>query len=248
MTAKRLLALAAAAMVLGACADSPKPRVDSSIASDPASEVLERVGSPRLVALTADGNEVRVHGVASDGEAELTRTLWYENLAAAAYGQLTSGDVASRTVVDNAGKVLVVEEDPLSVNGSDAFAPTSETENDIAAILAPSANSLGVEVTSIEYVNLFGGTAEVVIEPKDSKGFIAEAGSKIPILLGRLVDDQRPYLVTVVGVGGQPQFIIGYTPGVGGDGQGLGWVAPEFETNAIWGMPVDSDLFDDGGG
>lgn len=247
MMKKKLATLAAVAVVLGACADRPSVSPAGSSpqgGSDPAAEVLERLGSSRVESLSAEENVVLIQGSASDGEADLTRTLWYENVAASAYAQLVSVDVASRTVTSDAGKVLAVEEDPVAAGSQDAFAPTSDSEADIAAVIEPGAKSVGVVVVSIEYVDLFGGIAEVVVQPKDVETFISGAGSDLPILLDRLATRQRPYLVTVVDADQVPRFVIGYTPGLGGDGQGVAWVTPGMETDAIWGIPVTSDQFE----
>jgi len=248
MRKTKLVAFAAVALVLGACAERPSVPLagSSTLGSDPAAEVLERLGSSRVDALSAADNVVLIQGSASDGEGDLARTMWYENVAAAAYAQLVSVNVASRTVTNDAGKVLAVEEDPVAAGSQDAFAPTSDTEADIAAVIEPGAKSVGVDVVSIEYVNLFGGIAEVVVQPQDVKTFISGAGGDLPILLDRLATGQRPYLVTVVDADQVPRFVIGYTPGLGGDGLGLAWVTPGMETDAIWGVPVTSDQFEGG--
>lgn len=239
MTKRKWASLAAVAVILSACAQRPSaPLDDAGKSSDPAAEVLKRIGSPRLDTLSADGGVASVGGRASDGEADLTRTLWYENIAAAAFAQLVAVDVATRSVSDYAGNVLGTEQDPVSAASQDAFAPTNDTVDGIAVVIAPGAEKLGVKVVSIQYVDLFGGIAEVVVQPSDVESFVASAGLNVPILLDRLAQDQRPYLLTVVDANQVPQFVLGYTPGVGGDGQGLAWVTPGLKTDAIWGIPV----------
>lgn len=206
-------------------------------------------GRVRSSATADQGSRASITGsasMASDGNADLTRTLWYEDIAASAYAQLVAVDTASRAILDDNGDVLGEEQDPLVHITQDAFAQPSETEESIAAVIEAGAKSLGVDVIDIDYVNLFGGIAEVVVEPDDVKGFVSKAGSNVPILLDRLAQDQRPYLVTVVDAEQTPQFVIGYAPGVGGDGQGLAWVTPGLPTDAILGIPVTSDEFEDG--
>jgi hypothetical protein len=243
MRKRNLATFAVIALVLGACAEGPSGSLadSSSQSSDAAAKVLERLGSSRVEVLRASDNVVYIQGSASNGEADLTRTLWYESIAATAYAQLVPVNVASRTVMGEAGKVLAVEEDPVAEGSQDAFAPTSDTAAEIAAVIEAGAKSLGVDVVSVEYVGLFGGIAEIVVEPGDVKRFISEAGSNVPILLDRLAKAQRPYLVIVVDADQNPQFVVGYAPGLGGDGQGLAWVTPGMETDAIWAMPVPSD-------
>ncbi|CAN5774652.1 hypothetical protein BH18ACT17_BH18ACT17_13150 [soil metagenome] len=248
MRKKKLAALAVIAAVLVACAEHPSvPLADSGTPSpDPAAEILERLGSSRVQTLSSAENVVQVEGSASDDEADLTRTLWYEAIAAAAYAQLVPVRVASRTVMGDAGTILALEEDPVAVGSQDAVAPSGDTEEDIGTVLESGAKSVGVDVVGIAYVDLFGGVAEVVIEPGDAKRFVSEAGSNVPILLDRLATQQHPYLVTVVDADQHPLLVIGYTPGLGGDGQGLAWDAPAIETDAIWGVPVTPEQFEGG--
>jgi hypothetical protein len=43
-------------------------------------------------------------------------------------------------------------------------------------------------------------------------------------------------LVTIVDGKGKPMLVLGYTPAVGGGtGQGIGWQAPQANSDAIWG-------------
>jgi hypothetical protein len=98
------------------------------------------------------------------------------------------------------------------------------------------AHARGARLLSSHFIRLFGGTAELVIQPNDPAGFVASAGANVSALLGDLQAKERPYLVTVVDSKGTPLLVLGYTPRVGGTiGQGIGWQAPEASSDAIWG-------------
>jgi hypothetical protein len=233
------VAVTLVATVAVSCANPLVTPSDSpSGTPDPAEDILARIGSARLESLSSTGTVVNIVGYASGVGADATRTLWYENVAAAAYAQVASVDQANRQVVDASGTVLDAEVDPVAADVQDAFAPLSMSSDDIANAVAPGAKELAVQVVSIEYIELYGGIGEIVIEPGDVIAFIASAGANIPILMKQLVQDQRPYLVTVVNADQEPQLVIGYTPGVGAAGQGLGWVAPDVKTDAIVGSAV----------
>lgn len=238
---KTLAAMTLILTGLMACAETDGPAARSSITSTPVDEVLERIASPRLASLDASGSVATVSGFASDRGADLTRTLWYEDIAAVASAQLVPVSMASRTVIGSNGQVLTTEEDPVSAGSRDALGPSHLTEADIWSIIRPSAKLVGANVVTLEYVDLFGGTAEIVVQPGEVDAFVADAGSRLTTLLDRLADNQHPYLVTVVDAAHEPQLVIGYVPGIGGDGQGLAWVKPGLETNAIFGMLTPSD-------
>lgn len=230
-----------AATVVVACASSPAgtPLGTPSTTPDPVSDILARIGSPRLSDMTASGTTANVFGSASDAGAEATRTLWYENIAAAAFAQQVAIDQANREIVDDSGEVLMTELDPVTVGSQDAFAPLNVSADDIANAIASGAEALDAQVVSIEYVELFGGIAEIVIQPASMDAFIGSASTNIPTLLGDLAtQEQRPYLVTVVNSDQSPLLVVGYTPAIGATGQGIAWADPDVTTDAIWGAPI----------
>ena len=204
---------------------------------DPAADVLARIGSPRVTALSAVGGTAAVQGAASAAGAETARSLWYQTLAGAAFAQRVVGASAiSRRVVDTSGAVLAEETDRVGAVGQDAFAPLERSVTDILQATRSRAQALDAQVVSAHFIRLFGGTAELVVQPSDPTAFVASAGSKVASLLGDLGRDQRPYLVTVVDSVGRPLLVLGFTPGVGGTmGQGIGWQAPDVDSDAIWG-------------
>lgn len=207
---------------------------------DPAADILGRIGSPRVTGLSAVGETARVEGAAATPGAESTRSLWYQTLAGAALAQKLGANAVSRRVVDASGAVLAEETDSVGAGGPDAFVPLERSAADIVQGTRTRVRSLGARLVSTHFVRLFGGTAELVIQPDDPSTFVASAGSSLAILLGDLAQNQRPYLVTVVDAAGKPILVLGYTPSVGGTiGQGLGWQADDVDSDAIWGI-VDS--------
>lgn len=203
---------------------------------DPAADVLARIGSSRVSALGAVGGTATVQGAASGAGGESARSLWYQTLAGAAFAQKVGANAISRRVMDASGAVLAEETDSVGAGGPDAFAPLERSAADIAQGARARAQSLGARLVSAHFVRLFGGTAELVIQPNDPATFVASAGSSVASLLGDLGQSQRPYLVTIVDAAGRPLLVLGYTPSVGGSiGQGIGWQAAEVDSDAIWG-------------
>ena len=206
--------------------------------ADPAAEVLARVGSPRLAGIDLSGSTARVTGNASGAGGEATRTLWYQTLAGAAYAQKVVADRLSRQAIDDSGAVVEQAEDAVAAGAPNAFAPATVSGADIARAVQARAAGIGVRVLSTHYIPLFGGTAEIVVQPLDEASFIASSSERIGALLGDLAQNQRPYLVTVVDRGQAPRLVVGYTPNVGGGtGQGIAWQAPGVHSTAIWGDP-----------
>lgn len=204
--------------------------------SDPAADVLARIGSSRVTAINATGNTASVQGTASDSGAEGARSLWYETLAGAAYAQTVGLSSITRRVIDPSGGLLTEETDVIGTGGPEAFAPLDRTAANLERDVRARAESAGARVRSSHFIRLYGGVAELVIQPNDPAGFVAAAGTNVAAVLADLADDQRPYLVTIVDAQGRALLVVGYTPTVGGGlGQGIGWKAPEVDTDAVWG-------------
>lgn len=203
---------------------------------DPAAEVLARIGSSRLAAISAGPGTAIVEARASEAGADSARSLWYGTIAGAAIAQSAGSSSVSRRVVDVNGTVLAEENDAVATGGPDAFRPLDRSAADVVRAVRARAESLGARLLSAHYVRLFGGTAELVVQPDDPAAFVASGGANLAALLGDLGDNQRPYLVTVVDRNGEPLLVLGYTPAVGGGiGQGIGWQAPQAASDAIWG-------------
>jgi hypothetical protein len=204
--------------------------------ADPESDVLDRIGSPRLESAVATGEAVVVEARAADGEAEGARSLWYGTVAAAALAQRTGSKAVTRRVRDAAGAVLSEETDAFAGGGPGAFAPLDRSAADLLQSARARARSAGARLLSAHYVRLYGGTAELVVQPDDPESFLRSAGANVATVLGDVARDHRPYLVTVVDGSGRPLLVLGYTPAVGGGtGQGIGWQAPDASSDAIWG-------------
>jgi hypothetical protein len=229
------------------CASAPASvRDEPSAEPGSAADILARIDSSRLGELSASDNLAIVVGTASSVDGDATRTLWYESIAAAALAQTVPVDLAQRQVLDESGNILETEEDPVTTSEQDAFAQLNLSADEIAGVVAPGAKAMDVQVVSIEYIELFGGIAEIVVLPGDVAAFVASAGTNIPVLLDRLIDGHQPYLVTVVDGKQDPQLVLGWTPGIGGDGQGIGWVSPDLETDSIWGQPPSTQAEEEG--
>lgn len=208
---------------------------------DPSADVLARIGSPRLVAGSAAGGNANVEASASEAGADSARSLWYATLASAAIAQKGGASAVSRRVVDPAGTVLAEETDAVNTGDPDAFGPLDRSAADVVQATRARAHALGARLVSAHYIRLFGGTAELVVQPNDPAAFVASAGTNVTALLGDLQTDHRPYLVTIVDGSGSPLLVLGYTPRIGGTiGQGIGWQAPETNSDAIWGAPNPS--------
>jgi hypothetical protein len=210
-------------------------------ASNPAADVLSRIASSRLTAATVAGGTVSIEARASERGADSSRSLWYATLAGAALAQNAGATSVSRHVLDSTGAQLDTETDAVANGGPSAFGPTDRSAADVVADARARAESVGARLVSAHYIRLYGGTAELVVRPADPLGFVRSGGANVGALLGDLASNQRPYLVTVVDGQSKPILVLGFTPAVGGSiGQGIGWNAPQAETDAIWGAAKPS--------
>jgi len=244
-TLKTKVFVAAAAVALGmvtltvtmVSASSPpasSPSADLGASSD--NPVLAAVDSSRLATLDSGPDGVRVTGTASKSGDDETRTFWYESLAGAAYAQEVKADTVNTVILDASGATLDSETAPLNSAGSDAFPSAVMTESDLTTMVQKGAASVDAQVVDIHYIPLFGGTAEIVLQPSDVKDFVANASIKSPSVLGTLARQGEPYLLTVVDAQGNVQMVLGYTPTIGeGLGEGIAWLPPGVQSDAVWG-------------
>ncbi|HEY7017111.1 MAG TPA: hypothetical protein VH297_01470 [Gaiellaceae bacterium] len=125
-----------------------------------------------------------------------------------------------------------------SVERADAV-PVTLSEGDLDAALDESAAAAGVTLVRTHYLPLEGGTAELVVEPRQPIQFAESAASKVGPVLGPLGRDQRPYLVTVVDEQHRPLLVLGWTSGEGGTtGEGVAWQVDGIHSSAIIGQPL----------
>jgi hypothetical protein len=201
-----------------------------------------RVGTsatnPRVSSIDLQGDRVVVNGVATAPGADVTRTLWHASVEGAAYAKQHGATTLTRRVLNASGHVLSVETDPVHAASPAADAPLTLSESDIARGAQERAAPLHARVVAVHYLPLFGGTAELVVRPDDPASFVQTVGATATTLLGPVGRDHGPFLITVLDATGEPLFVLGYTPGVGGDGQGIAWEAPGVHSDAIFGRPV----------
>lgn len=205
-------------------------------------KVPAEASSPRVNSIDLRGQSVVVTGVATRPGAEVTRTLWYETVEGAGFAAEHDGATTlTRRVLDGSGKLLSSETDPVQTGDPEAHAPVRLSEADVTRGAQARAAALGVTIVATHYVPLFGGTAELVVQPSDPTSFAQTAGAATAKLLGPLAHDNGAYLITIVDATQTPLLVLGYTPGVGGGtGQGIGWQAPDVHSDAIWGPHVAS--------
>jgi hypothetical protein len=205
----------------------------SAGAADPvADRILNAIDSSRVTGLETKGSTAVVTGEASTSQGDVARTDWYETFAGAAYAQTNSLGNVERIVQDASGSTLEDETDPATRSKHDPFEPLSLSADDIRSSAEQAAQRLGATVTEVHYIALYGGTAEIVVQPDDPTAFVASACTNE--LLGGLGQDSQPYLLTVVDSSGDPQLVLGFVPGLGGsNGQGMAWVAPGLKSCAV---------------
>lgn len=120
--------------------------------------------------------------------------------------------------------------------------PVTLGESELEAALEDSAAAAGVTLVRTHYLPLLGGTAELVVQPRDPVRFAEEAGAHLATVVGPLGHDNRPYLVTVVDAQGRALLVLGWTPDLGGGlGEGVGWQAPGIRSSAIVGQVETRD-------
>ncbi len=244
------IAIIGVAILTGSCADADSSPAAANLTgspsqpSDTSARILEAVDSPRLTRVDVKGPIAEVTGQAALTPGDASRTLWYATVAGTALAQAQGLESIERIVLDPSGSELDSERDPLTALTNDAgpFAPLTLSSSDIQSQVDSEAASLGVTILDVHYVALYGGTAEIVVQPNDVVKFVGSAGSDVNTLLGSLGQDRHPYLVTIVDGEGAPQLLLSFVAGIGGtNGQGMAWAAPGVQTDAILGMPqVDS--------
>jgi hypothetical protein len=162
--------------------------------------------------------------------------MWYETVEGAALADQAGATRLTRRVIDSSGRVLADETDPVDPSNPAANAPLTLTKDDIARVAQDHANDLDARVVETRYVPLFGGTAELVVQPANPTGFAESVGTLGAKLISPLALDHRPYLLTIVDSTEAPLLVLGFTPGVGGGtGQGVAWQAPGLQSGAVWG-------------
>ena len=208
------------------------------VESDPALEILERIGSPRVLTLDLVGDTAMVTGRTPARGGEQARTRWYQTIAGAAYSQKVGATRLSRRVLSATGALIEESEDAVHTVTSDRdwFGPVIWSAPDIAREVGSRAPTVGARVLHTNHIPLFGGIAEIVLQVDDEVEFMAESGQRLAIILGELSRNNRPYLVTVVDSGLEPRLVLGFTPSVGGTiGNGIGWQASGVDSNSIYG-------------
>jgi hypothetical protein len=228
-----ILALGIVGAAASSSAENSSAKSASATASsDPATQILNAIDSPRVVSLKTQDGTAEAIGQATSSQGDAARSMWYTTVAGSAFAEQVGVRQMSFTVVDSSsGTTLENDRDFVSLNQVDPFEKITLSASDVDNLVNQQAQSLGVKVISIHYVGLYGGGAEIVVQP-DDPGVVP--GSFINALLGPLAAQNRPNLVTVVDANGAPQLVIGWAPGVGGwDSQGMEWVAPGVQTDTV---------------
>jgi hypothetical protein len=184
------------------------------------------------------GQSVVVTGVAAGPGADVTRALWYEGVEGAANALDAGATTLTREVTDESGNALRTQTDPVKAVSPDPHAPLTLSGAEITRGTQQRAASLDATVVATHYVPLFGGTAEVVVQPNDPVSFAETASTKINTVLGPLGRDNGAYLVTIVDSTQAPLLVLGWVPGVGGTGQGMVWEAPNIRSDTVIGRPL----------
>jgi hypothetical protein len=120
--------------------------------------------------------------------------------------------------------------------------PVALNERELEAALEDGAAAAGVALVRTHYLPLLGGTAEIVVQPRDPVLFAQEAGAHVATVIGPLGHDNRPYLITVIDAKQSPLLVLGWTPDLGGGlGEGVVWQAPGIRSSAIVGQVETRD-------
>src|SRR3990170_7019974 len=173
------LAVVAVAALMGSCAE-PGPPSAAGGSTDAAAQttgtpakILQAVDSPRLSSVDAVGSTAEVTGEASTSPGDATRTLWYATVAGAALAHVDGLDKVERRVLDASGSTLDRETDPVALTKEmDPFAPLTLSSSEIRSQVDTAAASIDAKVVDVHYVALFGGAAEVVVQPDDVAKFV----------------------------------------------------------------------------
>lgn len=227
-------------LVLGGGAMAALHSNSASSTDDLSSRILSSVGSTRVQSLTESDGIAKVSGTASTQGGDAARTLWYELMAGSALAETDKLQAVASNVVDSKGGTLYSSTDDAFQAQNLSADPLSSSENtssEIEALVSKEAPGLGLEVIGVNYVALYGGTAEVVVHAKDMQAFDDSAMSALASLVRPFAQESRPYLVTFVDDQGAPQLVVGHVAGIGSEtGQGVSWQAPG--VNALIGSTV----------
>jgi hypothetical protein len=198
-----------------------------------AAKISAQPGSPRVSSIDLQGDSVVVTGVATGSGGDATRTFWYETVQGAAYAEKVGAKTLTLKVLDASGRAVRSETERVQRGTPAAYTPLTLSEADIARGAEDRLAGLGATVVATHYLPLFGGTAELVVQPTDPVSFV-QTVTKMAAIFGPLGRDNGAYLITIVDSTQAPLLVLGYTPGVGGgSGQGVGWQAPGVHSDAI---------------
>jgi len=198
--------------------------------SDVTADFLAALGSDRVQSLKESDSVAVATGSATTQGGDAARTLWYELVAGSALAETDGLEAVSSRVVGPAGETLYSSTDDAVSPQTPSADPLSSSQNSashIQAVASKGADALGLQVVDVNYVGLFGGTAEVVVYVKDMQTFEDSAMTSLTTLVKPFTQENRPYLVTFVDGSGAPQLVVGHLEGIGSDtGQGVSWQAP----------------------
>jgi len=141
--------------------------------------------SPRVTSIELQGDTVVVDGVATGQSADVTRTRWFELVEGAAYAKQHGATRLTRRVLNASGRLLSTETDPVHTVDPAADVPLTLSESEIAADARERGAQLGAKIVATHYLPVFGGTAELVVQPDDPLS-LARTGASIAALLGPL--------------------------------------------------------------
>jgi hypothetical protein len=212
-------------------------------------DIVALIDSPRLTSLSLSGDVVTAEGQVSKAEGDDLRTYWFTSVGALAHVVELGGSAIARKILNGTRSV-----DPFGYGGEEAVGtlrdPTTFlSEEELETRVRRWAGTAGVVVEEVNYVPFLGGTAELVLRPKDELEFMKELDSRMyGLLSGFPQEEERPFLVTFVDSSGANRRVWGGfhlgderhfrlsdgTKATAGGGEGFAWQADDLSKALGW--------------
>lgn len=197
-----------------------------------AQDIASRMGTSKVTSVANSGAIVNTSGQASTAEGESTRTQWFQMVAGVAQAEQTPGSTMVHRKVLNSSSTIDQDADSITSDGvidKHVFSDSDDSLTELVAHASRRATVVDATVLEVNYVPLFGGIAEYVLQPNNEKQFFSEASARVYSFLGA-VEDGDPFLVTVRNSTGVNRLIMGFVPALGsGEGLYISYVAPDLD-------------------
>lgn len=183
--------------------------------SAPSTDIITVMNTEQVEAQSVSGGVVTTSGqlTGSNTPGEDARADWLQTIAGVQYAQENSGIIAVKRVAIDGSTQISEEIDNVGLIGAPA---SSMSQSDLGVHAVIYDGPAGLTHRAVNYVPFLGGAPEFVMELNVSEStFMASWNERIVTFLSsgsNLMDDNRPYMVTVQNATGLNRLIVTYVP------------------------------------